>query len=97
MTEPEADDLPLTIGDLRRRLSEMGQPWTVDPQRGDEEPLRDRPRGGLVEGAGPDEVRPAAVDPARDLREVLTELPPANPALRQRWVQEGLLDEDGGV
>jgi hypothetical protein len=97
MTESEAEDLPLTIGDLRRRLSEMGQPWTVDPQLSDEEPLRDRPRGGQIEGAQPDDVRLAPVDPSRDLREVLTELPPTNPALRERWVQEGLLDENGGA
>jgi hypothetical protein len=66
----------------------MGHPWTVDPQRGDEEPLRDRPRGGLLEGAGPDQVRPAAVDPARDLREVLTDLPP-KPRSRMRMGRFG--------
>jgi hypothetical protein len=78
-------------------LAELGDPWTVDPQLSDEEPLRDRARGGQAEDEVPDDVRPTAVDPSRDLRELLADMPPANPALRERWVQEGLLDEDGGL
>jgi hypothetical protein len=97
MSQSEAEERPLTVGDLRRRLAEMGDPWTVDPQLSDEEPLRDRPRGAQAEDEVPDDVRAVPVDASRDLREVLVELPPANPALRGRWVQEGLLDENGGA
>lgn len=93
MTRSDPQESPQTIGDLRRRLAEMGNPWTVDPQLGDDEPLRDRPRGGQAEDEVPDDLRPAVIEPSRDLREVLAGQPPANPALRQRWVQEGLLDE----
>jgi hypothetical protein len=97
MTEPDAQERPRTIGDLRRRLAEMGNPWTVDPQLSDDEPIRDRPRGGQAEDEVPDELRPAAVEPSRNLGEVLAEQPPANPALRERWAQEGLLDEGEGA
>ena len=95
MSEPDASS-PQTIGDLRRRLAEMGDPWTVDPQLSDDEPIRDRPRGGQAEDQVPDDLRPTAVEPSGDLRELLAEQPPANPALRERWAQEGLLDQDEG-
>jgi hypothetical protein len=96
MTEPHAQEHPRTIGELRRRLAEMGNPWTVDPQLSDDEPIRDRPRGGQAEAEVPEELRLAAVEPSRDLGEVLAEQPPANPALRERWAQEGLLRQDDG-
>jgi hypothetical protein len=96
MTERDEQERPQTIGDLRRRLAELGNPWTVDPQLSDEEPLRDRPRGGQPEDEVPDDLRAAAVEPSRDLRDVLAEQPPANPFLRERWVEEGLLDEGEG-
>ena len=44
----------------------------------------------------PEELRLAAVEPPGELREVLVEQPPANPFLRERWVEEGLLDEGEG-
>jgi hypothetical protein len=97
MTESDAQEGLRTIGDLRRRLAELDNPWTVDPQLSDDEPLRDRPRGGQVEEEVPDESRLAAVAAPRDLREVLAEQPPTNPFLRERWVQEGLLDEGDGA
>jgi hypothetical protein len=96
MSQPDAGDPPLTIGELRRRLAELGNPWTVDPQLSDEELVRQHPRGAQPEDQVPDELRPAALDPARDLREVLAELPPTNPALRERWRDEGLLAAEGG-
>jgi hypothetical protein len=95
MTESDAGDPPLTIGALRRRLAQLGDPWTVDPQLSDEEPVRERARGGQPEAEVPDELRPAAVDPARDLRELLAEVPPTNPALRERWREAGLLNTGG--
>jgi hypothetical protein len=96
MTDSGPLERPRTIGDLRRRLAEMGNPWTVDPQLSDDEPLRDRPRGGQAEDDVPDDLRPVVIEPSRDLREVLADQPPANPALRQRWVEEGLLAESEG-
>jgi hypothetical protein len=96
MTEPDSQEGPRTIGDLRRRLAEMGNPWTVDPQLSDDEPIRDRPRGGQAEDEVPEELRLAAAEPPGELRGVLVEQPPANPFLRERWVEEGLLDEGGG-
>jgi hypothetical protein len=96
MSERDEQERPQTIGDLRRRLAELGNPWTVDPQLSDEEPLRDRPRGGQPEDEVPDDLRAAAVEPSRDLRDVFAEQPPANPFLRERWVEEGLLDEGEG-
>jgi hypothetical protein len=96
MSESDAQEGLRTIGDLRRHLAELNNPWTVDPQLSDDEPLRDRPRGGQVEEEVPDEFRPAGMAPPRELREVLAEQPPANPFLRERWVAEGLLDESGG-
>ena len=49
---------------------------TVDPQLSDDEPLRDRPRGGQAEDQLPDELRPAVIEPSRDLREMLAGQPP---------------------
>ena len=88
-------DAPRTVGELRRLLAEMGDPWTVDPQLSDEEPLRDRPRGGQVDEEVPEQLRQAGLAP-KDIREMLANQPPANPFLRERWVQEGLLDEGDG-
>jgi hypothetical protein len=96
MTEPDSQERPRTIGDLRRRLAEMGNPWTVDPQLSDDEPIRDRPRGGQAEDEVPEELRLAAAEPPGELRELLVEQPPSNPFLRERWVEEGLLDEGEG-
>jgi hypothetical protein len=96
MTDADEQERPRTIGDLRRRLAEMGNPWTVDPQLSDDEPIRDRPRGGQAEDEVPEELRLAAVEPPGEFREVLVEQPPANPFLRERWVEEGLLDEGEG-
>jgi hypothetical protein len=96
MTDADAQEQPRTIGDLRRRLAELGNPWTVDPQLSNDEPLRDRPRGGQADEEVPDDVRPQALQPRQDLRELLAGEPPANPFLRQRWVEEGLLDDDAG-
>ena len=41
-------------------------------------------------------MRLAAEEAPRDLRELLAEQPPANPFLRERWIEEGLLDEGQG-
>jgi hypothetical protein len=56
----------------------------VDPHLSDDEPIRDRPRGGQVEDRVPADTRLAAEEVPRDLRELLAEQPPANPFLRER-------------
>ena len=93
MTESDSEE-PRTIGELRRLLAEMGNPWSVDPQLNDDEPLRERPRGGQTDEQVPEQFRLLASEPQRALRELLAEQPPANPFLQERWVQEGLLDQD---
>lgn len=37
---------PATIGELRRRLERLGQPWTIPARFNDDDPLPDPPRGG---------------------------------------------------
>jgi hypothetical protein len=83
---------PETVGELRRRLAELGNPWTVDPDLADTDPLPEYPRGGQAGADVPEEFRTAAVDPGPDLRDRLELEPPANPFLRARWAAEGLLD-----
>jgi hypothetical protein len=83
---------PENVGELRRRLAELGHPWTVDPDLRDEDPLPDHPRGGQAEEDVLEETRAAAAEPSEDLRELLAQQPPANPYLRSRWGEEGLLD-----
>lgn len=88
--DSEQTQPPVTVGELRRRLAELGNPWQVDPTLSDDEPLPDPPRGG----AEPEPDSPAALAakvPPGELRDVLADRPPANPYLRQRWAEEGLL------
>jgi hypothetical protein len=92
VTPPE----PETVGELRRRLAELGNPWTVDPELTDEDPLPEYPRGGQEDADVPPEFRTAATEPTADLRDLLSQEPPANPFLRARWAEEGLLDPANG-
>jgi hypothetical protein len=80
--------IPITVGELRRRLGELGDPWQVDPGLSDDEPLSDPPRGATF-----DESEAVATMTA-DLRALLAEEPPSNPYLRRRWADEGLLAQD---
>jgi hypothetical protein len=73
-----------TVGELRRRLAELGDPWQVDPDLSDDAPLPDPPRG--AELGGPEIAQAAPAD--------LRAMPPANPDLRRRWAEAGLLTED---
>jgi hypothetical protein len=88
---------PGTIGELRRRLAELGNPWSVHPRWGDADPLPDPPRGAQSEQDVPEQHRLPGLPSGADLGELLTAMPPANPFLRARWVELGLLPgEDTG-
>jgi len=94
MEDRKNDDVPKTIGELRRRLAELGHPWEVDPQLSDDDPLPDPPRGGQPEEEIPEEHRIAPLEPEADLRSLIAQQAPANPFLRRRWAEVGLLSQD---
>jgi len=87
-------EAPKTIGELRQRLDELSNPWEVDPQLNDDDPLPDPPRGGQREEDIPEEARLPSLDSGADLQGLIADEPPANPFLRARWVEAGLLDQD---
>ena len=87
----ETKQTPRTVGELRRWLAEHGNPWTVDPRLGNDDPLPNPPRGGQNEEDIPQEHRLTAVAPDVDLRELLRTMLPANPSLQVRWVELGLI------
>lgn len=70
-------------------LAEIGNPWTVPPAIGDNEPLVIRPTGG-VPAELDDLVQAARIDPGANITELIAELPPNDPALRARWAELGL-------
>lgn len=82
---------PRTIGELRRVLAEAGSPWTVNSRLGDADPLPDLPRGGQRDEDIPEGSRLTAVAADADLGALLKATPPANPFLRARWVELGLM------
>jgi len=87
-------DAPKTIGELRRRLDELGNPWEVDPRLNDDDPLPDPPRGGQREEDIPEEAQFQSLESGTDLQGLIADEPPANPFLRARWVEAGLLNQD---
>ncbi|MHA7291321.1 hypothetical protein ACX80V_16990 [Arthrobacter sp. MDT3-24] len=80
----------LTYGELRRRLEQMGNPWTVDPLISDDEPVPQFPMGG--EQADSEDILRLAtrIDPQADIRELIAMLPPNDPGLRELWNETGL-------
>lgn len=76
-----------TVGEVRRRLAELGHPWKVDPRLRDEEEVPEYGRGGgLVEDL-------PGIEPAQeDFDERLRREPPSNPFLRARWAELGRLE-----
>ena len=92
MSEPQ--QTPRTIGELRRTLTELGNPWNANPRLGDADPLPDPPRGAQRDEDVPEEARLAAVAPNADFAALLRAVPPANPSLRARWVELGLMTAD---
>ncbi len=85
----EKDETPLvTIGDLRKRLSALGNPWEPDPTLSDDEPMPQYPTGG-------DGTMDAPGLLADDLDELLKKgAPPANAELQKLWRKAGLLGKE---
>jgi hypothetical protein len=79
---------PKTIGELRKMLAKLGDPWRPDPTLSDGEPIPKFPTGG-------DNIKEAAgkIVPEGRLIEVLKKNPPSNPFLRDTWKKHGLLEE----
>jgi hypothetical protein len=85
---------PRTVGEVRRRLAEIGNPWTPDPALGDDEPLPVYRRGGQHEHELPESRLPEPLAPGADLTGLIAALPPTNVFLRARWAELGLLPAD---
>ena len=94
MNNDTNQNVPKTIGELRRRLVELGNPWEVDPQLNDDDPLPNPSRGGQSDEEIPEEQRPRPLDPSVDVRALIADQPPANPFLKARWVEGRLLNQD---
>jgi|SRR6516225_2978174 len=92
MAEPPSP--PRTIGELRSALAELGNPWTVDPRLGDADPLPEPRRGAQRAEDIPEEARLPVVSPDADFSALLRQVPPANPFLRARWAELGLMSAD---
>lgn len=90
MSEFDMSVTPTTIGELRRRLEAMGQPWSVPGRYTDSDQLPDPPRGGEeIEAGHVPGVR--AIESADDFEAVLRSEPPSNPFLIERWRESGAL------
>jgi len=85
------DTPPVTIGDLRRRLRSLGNPWEPDPTLSDDQPIPRYPTGGDGTKRGPGELAPD-----ENLDEVLKRqgAPQSNEELREVWREKGLLEKE---
>jgi hypothetical protein len=82
------DRPPQTIGELRRRLAELGDPWTVPEDMADDAPV---PQAPHPEPVGPGHVPGLrAIDPDSDLEAVIREMAPSNAHLAQHRHEAGL-------
>jgi hypothetical protein len=89
MTDFDASVAPGTIGELRRRLDAMGNPWSVPDRFSDDDLLPEQPPAAdLVPGHVPGLH---AIDTAQDLDAHLRSMPPANPFLAEHWRELGLV------
>jgi hypothetical protein len=80
-----------TVGELRRRLAEMGDPWEVQLNLSDDDPLPMPSRGG--DSSPP--ITPDIYATIDDLRDALRAAPPpTNPFLQQEWSLAGLIEKD---
>lgn len=89
MEDDERATRPATIGELRRRLQGLGEPWTIPERFNDDDPLPDPPRGGQpVEPGHVQGLR--ALNTREEFEACLREIPPANPFLAARWRELGM-------
>ena len=80
---------PQTIGELRRRLEDLGHPWTVPARFGDQDPLPVAP--GRAEPVSPGHIEGLrAVNTAEEFAALLGEAAPTNPFLAARWQELGV-------
>lgn len=86
---------PATIGELRRRLEALGQPWTVPGRYSDDDPLPDPPRGGQLTQAG-DVAGVPAIQSVAEFEAHLRSVTPSNPFMIDHWRELGLLAADTG-
>ena len=94
MATDSKDDMPKTVGELRQRLAKADSPWEADPRLGDDDPLPDRPRGGQIEEDIPEKHRLRPLKVGIDLKSIISKQPPANPFLRARWAEVGMLEQE---
>ena len=79
MDDDERATRPATVGELRRRLAALGDPWTVPARFTDDDPLPDPPRGGgAVEPGHVPGLR--ALDTHAELEAFLRDIEQAMPA-----------------
>src|SRR5690349_3187122 len=88
MSEKKQAHRPATIGDLRRRLRELGDPWSAPKHFNDEDPLPEPPRG--AQPIEPDQIGRRAPKSQEEFEALLREVPPTNPSLIARWRELGL-------
>jgi hypothetical protein len=79
---------PRTIGELRKLLAKLGNPWQPDPRLSDEELIPDFPTGG-----DDSKELPGQVLTEGGVIDFLKKNPPMNPFLREVWEERGLLDK----
>jgi hypothetical protein len=84
--QARADRAPKTIGDLRKLLARLGNPWQPDPRLSDAEPIPQFPTGGdgTMDPVGQVLPKGGALDAIR-------KDPPSNPHLRDLWIERGLI------
>ena len=87
MENDERATRPATIGELRRRLKVLGEPWTVPARFNDDDPLPDLPQQPVELGHVPG-LR--AVHTGEEFEAFLREIPPTNPFLAARWRELGM-------
>jgi hypothetical protein len=82
MSEKKHAHRHATIGDLRRSLRELGDPWSAPKHFDDEDPLPEPPRG--AQPIEPDQIRRLAPKSQEEFEASLREVPLTNPFLIAR-------------
>jgi len=76
----------MTAGELRQVIQAKGYGWSVDPRLLDGDPIPRYAMGGALPRDGGEAHASDA-----ELDAILQDHPPANPFLRARWIEAGLL------